>query len=405
MSTGRPCASCGKKTTLRCSRCHTVSFCSKDCFKAGWKKHKSDCSQLQAINTSKLIAVLLHGDQDVLPLFELVGEFLHNGEPWVEAKKAGGPTCGDCGLKKIFTVAYERNVFFSASKVLWRLHLRRSINQIYRVASRCLLLCGLSEFEHSRTRCGPRWTPGAIYGLPGYYSVEAYIERRLIELIQLGADVNATGMSTSPLLLATQASYENIVRILLLHPSIDVNKAQEDGDSGSTPLYWAALSKDRVSIFHMLLAHPSIDANKMGESETGPIAPLQLLVSNGGNMAVDLVRALLSHPEIDVNCQGSYNDAPLLACLHGKESSCIEIVKLLLAHPKIDPMKTSDSEYDDGENALITALQRGYTDILELLLAHPRCSMSANELLFHAISATVWKRTYPPPLVGIKYLL
>ena len=47
------CLKCGAATTkagnplLRCSKCKTVSYCSPDCQKKDWKKHKQMCKQMQ----------------------------------------------------------------------------------------------------------------------------------------------------------------------------------------------------------------------------------------------------------------------------------------------------------------------------------------------------------------------
>lgn len=47
------CLKCGATTTkagnplLRCSKCKTVKYCSPDCQKKDWKKHKHMCKQVQ----------------------------------------------------------------------------------------------------------------------------------------------------------------------------------------------------------------------------------------------------------------------------------------------------------------------------------------------------------------------
>lgn len=48
LSTGRPnkvkiggaCSQCGKKAHLKCARCKSVSYCSKECQRSDWKRHK-----------------------------------------------------------------------------------------------------------------------------------------------------------------------------------------------------------------------------------------------------------------------------------------------------------------------------------------------------------------------------
>lgn len=38
-----PCDVCGTPTHLKCSRCHTTHYCSRDCQKGDWKSHKLIC--------------------------------------------------------------------------------------------------------------------------------------------------------------------------------------------------------------------------------------------------------------------------------------------------------------------------------------------------------------------------
>lgn len=42
----RGCGKCGKKSEalMKCSRCHKVAYCSKDCQRLDWKNHKRACS-------------------------------------------------------------------------------------------------------------------------------------------------------------------------------------------------------------------------------------------------------------------------------------------------------------------------------------------------------------------------
>ena len=49
------CASCGvkKSTLLKCSRCKSVFYCSKECQKSHWKAHKQDCNQSKVLPPPK----------------------------------------------------------------------------------------------------------------------------------------------------------------------------------------------------------------------------------------------------------------------------------------------------------------------------------------------------------------
>jgi len=43
------CGHCQKVTTKRCGGCHILYFCSKECLKAAWPKHKAECRQFQHV--------------------------------------------------------------------------------------------------------------------------------------------------------------------------------------------------------------------------------------------------------------------------------------------------------------------------------------------------------------------
>ena len=43
------CGHCQKVTTKRCGGCHILYFCSKECLKAVWPKHKGECKQFQHV--------------------------------------------------------------------------------------------------------------------------------------------------------------------------------------------------------------------------------------------------------------------------------------------------------------------------------------------------------------------
>ena len=40
------CLACKAPTTLKCSACHAVAVCSKECFRFVWKEHKADCANI-----------------------------------------------------------------------------------------------------------------------------------------------------------------------------------------------------------------------------------------------------------------------------------------------------------------------------------------------------------------------
>lgn len=47
------CATCQKTESLKkCAKCHSITYCSRDCQKAHWKTHKRDCAKLATANAA-----------------------------------------------------------------------------------------------------------------------------------------------------------------------------------------------------------------------------------------------------------------------------------------------------------------------------------------------------------------
>ena len=44
------CRKCTKETSTQCSGCKIVYYCSKECQKSSWKKHKVDCDIMKQAN-------------------------------------------------------------------------------------------------------------------------------------------------------------------------------------------------------------------------------------------------------------------------------------------------------------------------------------------------------------------
>ena len=65
----------------------------------------------------------------------------------------------------------------------------------------------------------------------------------------------------TPLLKASNNGHAHIVKLLLQHPRIEVNKADDEGKS---PLYFASL-RGNSDIVGMLLQHPQIEVNKVDD--------------------------------------------------------------------------------------------------------------------------------------------
>lgn len=140
------------------------------------------------------------------------------------------------------------------------------------------------------------------------------------------------------------------VKLALSSMNLKVNKAEEM--YGWTPLYMAS-SKGHTKIVRLLLAHNKIEVNKRNFQGSTPL--------QGAAVAkkVDAMKLLLAHRDIDVNVVDS-NGGTLL--YEAVVFDNLEIVKLLLTHPKILVNKKTN-----GKTPLYWAKRKRYKDIAKLL--------------------------------------
>ncbi|KAL1760466.1 hypothetical protein FB107DRAFT_202958 [Schizophyllum commune] len=107
MSSGAPkldevknkCRVCGDPTSMRCSRCHIVYYCSKEHIAQDWKKHRPGCNpgapaasaQDDTDNRRTLQAILLPVNEDTPRLIDVVSEKKYDeviDSTWYECKLA-----------------------------------------------------------------------------------------------------------------------------------------------------------------------------------------------------------------------------------------------------------------------------------------------------------------------------
>ena len=157
-----------------------------------------------------------------------------------------------------------------------------------------------------------------------------------------------------------------VVKMLVAHPQIDINKGSLRL-GGETPLL-AAARKGNAEVVKELLAHPKTDVNKVYESGRDEGAPALLMASRVPWL--DVVEELLSHPEIDINLQV---DPKPNALYRASQQGNVTLVKMLLAHEGIDVNK----RYKDYGTPLIIASILGYVDVVRALLDDQRVNVNA----------------------------
>ena len=101
--------------------------------------------------------------------------------------------------------------------------------------------------------------------------------------------VNDNGLT--PLIRATRKGNSKIVRLLLDHSQIDVNKMNTQNRTA----LWFASSIGNAELFRLLLHHYKVDVNK--EDGQG-ITPLHIASEKGRR---EVIKLLIDDPNIDVN--------------------------------------------------------------------------------------------------------
>lgn len=159
---------------------------------------------------------------------------------------------------------------------------------------------------------------------------------------------------STPFYLAIQNDHTNICELLSGRPETDVNSIASqfrfDLFDMTTNCLIQAIWRQNIKIVKLLLSHEKIDVNRnslekeitvSGSLMIKEYVPLVQAVKFGG---FDIVKILLSHNKIDPNLYETYYDTADNANYISKTVSLydaiknenIEIIKLLLGHPKIN---------------------------------------------------------------------
>ena len=157
-----------------------------------------------------------------------------------------------------------------------------------------------------------------------------------------------------------------IVGRLLVHPEMDVNKANDDGGTALT----IASQKGHTEVVERLLAHPDIDVNK---ALTNGGTALFVASHEGHTEVVD---RLLAHPDIDVNkAETTDGHTALVAASLGGHT---EIVEQLLAG-----LDFNNAMRSDRRRALFIASKKGFTKIVALLKVHKKKRKKTRKTCVH----------------------
>ncbi|KAH6889058.1 ankyrin repeat-containing domain protein [Coprinopsis sp. MPI-PUGE-AT-0042] len=158
----------------------------------------------------------------------------------------------------------------------------------------------------------------------------------------------------SALMMAAGYGYEGTVELLVTHPDIQVNLV----DDGQWSALMMAARYGHEGTVKLLLAHPDIQVNLVGGDGRSAL----MLAARYGYEGT--VKHVLAHPDIQVNLLNNQGwSALMLAARYGHEAT----IKFLLEHPDIQVNLVSNK----GWSALMMAASEGYESAIKLLLGHP----------------------------------
>ena len=179
---------------------------------------------------------------------------------------------------------------------------------------------------------------------------------------QIGEYTDTEPADWTSLMWATEGLHTEIVKILLKHPQIDVNK----GDIYGWNALFSAIDRSHLPIMKLLLERPDINVNQLivNQADKGGWTPLHIACERG---RLEVVELLCEHPKINVNVGGQmtnglWTKSPLyLASSEGNSA----VVRLLLEFPQIDVNKMYQEK-----TPLWIASDEGHREVVDLLLQH-----------------------------------
>lgn len=172
----------------------------------------------------------------------------------------------------------------------------------------------------------------------------------------------------SALMLAVYNDNLEIVKLLLEHPTLEVDINMTSFEQGESALILALypykrdgklleLSTEKIEIIKLLLNYPNCKLNINIQDNNGNTALIYAI-----NRDLEIVKMLLSYPGIDVNIKNNYSETALIIVT--KERN-IEVIKLLLNHP--DHKVITDIQDMYKKSALDIATDNDDIEIINLL--------------------------------------
>jgi ankyrin repeat protein len=152
------------------------------------------------------------------------------------------------------------------------------------------------------------------------------------------------GYWTTPLATAANHGHIECVKLLLQHPTIDVN----DGGKNNVSIVHDSILNGNLAMLSLFLQHPHFNVR----STVGVAQKAPLIVFSLSMQQTECFKQIMEHPNIDINmCDAQGVSALLVAGL----TSNTEAIDILLAHPDINVHLTTRTP---GANSSIYARRK-----------------------------------------------
>ena len=168
----------------------------------------------------------------------------------------------------------------------------------------------------------------------------------------------------SALHIAVKNKNRKMIKLLLKHKDIDVNKRCEMIKES-----WDTNSKDLSDEFSDI---DNVECITQDDDQIDTKTAMHIAVDNNDNKAVKL---LLSHPKIDVNIQEEWEGMKRTALYKAVYEEKTKLARLLLSHPKID-VNILEASKNQLETVFCRAIQNGDIKTIKLLISNPKIDVN-----------------------------
>lgn len=395
-----PCEVCAKPTTNVCSACLLSHFCSKQCQKAAWKRHKRMCSK----SYQKLHQLCMRTTEKEKVLVELRA-LLKDETLDVNAQDTDRQGHASTPLLHAVDSGHAKIV----AELLKHAKIDPNLGSARTQFTPLLVAVengaqDIVKLLMAHKRCDVNLGTAVDGTTPLIHSCSSNKMAIAAELMRdPRVDINRTNTNgSSTLSIACQCGSFGIAQLLLARP--DFQNINQRNSIGATPFSYLCQVKgsNQLKIMkELFLPHPGLDASLANHQG---LAPLHLATCSGN---VDALRLLLARPETNINvrdidgassvykaCEGNQHESLRelltfagvdLTLGHARDAgSAVNMASqfnhhlcltTLLQHP--DAHKAINiGLLPHGATGLFMACQYGFVESVKALVSHPACDVN-----------------------------